>query len=950
MATIEELQATIRDPRFSKLDVQAQTQFVSEALGELYGERFSTQAPEQQQAAVQFTLSENLPKGAIETGLSFVPIVAPLTQKYIYGREVRASPLVERVIGEEASREYGALAQVAEDVFLIGASVLIPGAALGRGFIAGRPLIAEATASALAQYGAKTLPRVALAEATIGGIYEVGKLITTPAATPGEAALRLGVGIVGGAAGGVAVEQFIARPIARAVSRRALLREFGSQEALDDLLKRSANIDNVSQDEFQAMLRAAGDRKADWAEELRASATAGINQKLAREESLRQLRVQGELASEATTARLAQQRIDEALAESNLQAQERLAQRAEAAAAAADRRHELNVEYDIQQRARAAGETRESATIDFEDLSDLARLRDETELALRDRTSAAYQKLLALGEEAPPAQLTEQRQIENALNRVARQAAAAENTRQQAVNQSLANLEQGLADTNRSAMTQSEQMLSETLRNPGQAQSGFVGNQPVTLPIGMIQRTPDGDVPVIVDRFVGSNAVVRGRGAVPRASLREAIGDIDQTMLEPLLRREGVLRAPSRSEAIEILQSRVAAEQAVRRADAQRLRPDFNDNPGAQIQEFDLRRGATEQLLGASNRLFSTETASALRAVKPLAGPRSVASLQNIPLPDANDLANAVRGAGFDNVRIATRPDGLSEIIFTRGVSEAESRVAELASREASLRGVFDATTRTIGGLTVDEHSELGRAFGYSKAEIAKFEKFANATLDDMSARGIRVPATQEVLGIPDLTTQVSSRARSAQAIRPEAIVDAERLQRYEVGDTLLLPSGDQPVPASVAAKLWNDTAKQWEYHLQSLAKDTFGADLGIHSEAKLRSSGVIRDVAAPLGIDPASQISRQSPARTLAELVNPGSRVPQARAVEPVRSQIEQGARELGMRVNTDKTGKLTIRRDNVTLQFDNLNDAAAFVNNMRLRSSERQRLMDLNGGVDCL
>src|SRR5262249_33920142 len=158
--------------------------------------------------------------------------------------------------------------------------------------------------------------------------------------------------------------------------------------------------------------------------------------------------------------------------------------------------------------------------------------------------------------------------------------------------------------------------------------------------------------PLVIERFNAGQAIARGGAIVPRTALREAQSDVEFRALDILRNREGVNPTPTRDEALNILRERVNAERQVRQADAHALRPDYVDNNAIQQTEFDLRREAALGLLRATNRTFSEGTTGQLANVQPLAGARTVASLENLPtLREANDVAHALAGSGFENVR-----------------------------------------------------------------------------------------------------------------------------------------------------------------------------------------------------------------------------------------------------------------------------------------------------------
>jgi hypothetical protein len=570
--------------------------------------------------------------------------------------------------------------------------------------------------------------------------------------------------------------------------------------------------------------------------------------------------------------------------------------------------------------------------------------RQEVEAAIRSRQLTARQQ-----------QELELENIQREVDLVNRERQAHqlmqenENTRVQAVNEELAGVERTRRTEVRPTKTTSEQMLSDLLTDPQAPRNGFIGDRPVTTPIGMIHNGE----PVIVERMhQNTQAVIRGKGIVGRAELREAQTLAEQQALSNLLRKENVNPLPSRTEAESILRSRVAAEQAIRQADLHQLRPDFGSNNQAQTQEFNLRRGAAESLVSAANREFSQVSLDALHNIEPLVGNRLVGSLDSIPnVIEAGDLMNALGGSGFNNVRMAVSPKGEVSLTFTRGTSELENLVSQLHTTNNTHLGIVDPTKRTYNGLDVDEHEILGQAFGLSKRNIDRYKNFINQTLDDANSRAIRVPVAVETLGVDPLEQQVRSKITRAMSIRPDAIVDAERLQTFEKGDWLTVDIADKNITAQVVDMV---PFKSQTRPMMAMLHDEKNQFIGIFTQEQLQAANAKREVTRVIGNDPQVPLNLYSPARSLEALLNPESRTAPLRPVDSTQAGIRQGANELGMRTSFNShNGDVSVTLNGTKLTFSgpsSLEDAARLINGMRQLAKEKLDSIQSLGGPGCL
>ena len=305
---------------------------------------------------------------------------------------------------------------------------------------------------------------------------------------------------------------------------------------------------------------------------------------------------------------------------------------------------------------------------------------------------------------------------------------------------------------------------------------------------------------------------------------------------------------------------------------------------------------------------------------------------------DLNDTAHALRGAGFENVRMGMSPAGRAAIVFTQNNDAIAQQAASLAMRNATHRGVFDATQGTYSNLTVDEHATLGNAFGIIDKN-KKFDTFVKQTLEEMNSRGIRIPTTHETLGVRPIEEQVATpRQRSADKIRPEAVAEAAAQQLYEVGDFLKLPLRDSQAPWEVVDVAGSRDADVRNVLLQST--DPALAKLGPlqFTPEALRAAGASRVTSLPLGRSP----ENYSLASSLEEMLSPELRSAQPSLVESTMSAVQRTGRAEGFSVDaSSSTGNITLRQGPLELNFQGLtsiDDAAQFLNNFASRRMETE------------
>lgn len=1020
MTPVEELINDIKHPQFQALPPTSQVNVVGQHLRRLYGEQYANLTPDKQQEMINYTLGEYLPKTTTEKVLDWVPLAAPLISQYYYGRNVKASPTVEKIIGAETSEKYGALINVAEDVVLTAGAV----AAL---FYAAPTILAGT-----ALEGIWVVGNAFLREAAIGGLYEVGKLATNPPSSGGEAVGRIAGGAALFGVGGAAFEGIGAGfrgrlgeffgPTSSKINNQRLAKEFSLLYPDDPRMAAQAQREfgervvagTSTEDDLRIMLGVAGNRNSPAAQAMRYNAERGLREI----EDNRRLRSETSYAvaeqNAATSQRLYEQRTLAEQQEINIAERERRAVEqqnqefrarqergyAEESArdyglrAAADRENRLpptpqfeSLAFEMDEaqrlasnaaRARERGvadmraeqlereqaggraEIRESQRLTRERLVTRRVVEEETERDIATREAAAIaeqnrqlqREKIDIEVRASEARRTERvaAQRESDIRYREYQAAQLqEQNRREAADEAIEAIQRGSRETGSPNATVTESMLMEVHRDPGMPRAGFVGDQPVTLPMGMM--TDQG--PVIVERFNAGQAILRGgKGMVARTAIREPRTPAESAALRELVQREGISPPPGRQETISILESRVAADRAGRQADVHKLRPDFATNTVAQTQEFNLRRGAAEALLQATNREFSESVTTSLSRVRPLAGERIVGSIEKIPnYVEATDVMQAIGGSGFENVKTAVNPQGHAEITFTRGTSELENRVAQLNHIQATHRNIVDPTNRTYNGLTVEEHTQLGKAFGLTDKEIKRYTSFVEQTLDDMSSRGIRVPADIEVLGIEALEVQAAGKARRAQSIRPDAVVDAERMQRFQTGDWLTFDFEGKKVTGQVESMLPHRRAAEPPI---PLIRSEDGQLLQPFTQEQLRAAGAQREVSMPIGRDPEAALNIHSPARTLEALVNPTTRSVPLEPVLPNPTALNRGGAEVGLTVGVNRyNGTVTVALKGNKITFSgasSMEDAAEFVNGMRALRKERENLLQMFGGRECL
>jgi hypothetical protein len=889
------LRDALAHPDFQALEPAEQLDFVHGELlrtaGDLY-KRLSLD--EQREFATQEIRRYSPPRGG--SLLEMVPLVGSELRDIFYGPE-KVYP------GEDLPlQETG---RGLEDLFLITGAGSLVKSLLG---------------------AARTIPQRIGAEALTGTIYETHKLLFDPPKTPGEAVERVAGGTAAFAVGGAlfgALPELVGRFARNRMVSRALASELGSTQARDSLFSRlnAGQVDQITDDELRAVLRVSERSKSESAQSLGDAAKQLLQQneqkrrlaghgatweaydieqeRFAQQTERVAQQESGRVQSEQLAQSIQEQRIGEQLREADVSAQERLARR--------EGRTRLTEEEAEQFRIRESGRIQAESTAER-----LATERVQTQL--READVEARGRVSVLDEQQ----------------------------RQQAANAEIAAATEGVTPK-----TSSERMLMDAMRNPELAQQGFVGRDPVTLPIVMIRETPEGGVPVVVERFTDGQALGRRTGYMPRAQLRMPRDDIERALVERMRIAQQVEQVPTRDQALGILRARASAEQDKRLADLHALRPDAA-LPNVAEQEFELRRASALNLLRATNSPTSVETLNAITTLRPIAGSRQIASVENVKLREAEHVANALAGAGYGNVRLAVSPEGTVDISLTRGTSDAENALASLYHRYVTRDGVIDPTTHTYAGLDIEEHKRLGRGFGLTEKQVNKYISLMQGYFEDMNARGIRVPADVATLGVNTIDAQVQKPGAAREPIRPDAIVDADRLQRIEVGDTVTMPLGGKQHHFAVNAEGREPTGERILF-LQSLEKDTLGTQTGPLRESALRAGGVQRDVARPIGADPTAPMAQHSPARTLEELLDPSARRPMEPPVEARRHAIEQAARDIGLTAHVTPNNAI-IRAGGLKFEFGSLQDAADFVTGIKRLRVERDKLIELLGGEGCL
>jgi hypothetical protein len=490
--------------------------------------------------------------------------------------------------------------------------------------------------------------------------------------------------------------------------------------------------------------------------------------------------------------------------------------------------------------------------------------------------------------------------------------------------------------------TRSEKMLIELLDDHFEGRDGFVGREPITLPMVMMRDNASGVEAVVVDKFNGGQGILRGgKGIVSRSELREPRGELETRTARAIGLRDNVLPTPTREQAIDILQNRIKAEQNARLADAHRTRPDFSTNTAIQSTEFNLRKEAVNRLLEATNRQFGEGTSRAIDEMGVLEGKTILSSLKGVEPKEAMDVAMALKGAGFENVRLSMNTEGKIDISLTRGISEAENEAAGLFMRRSYRKGILDPHERSYEGLSQIEQEKLGRAEGFSEKQIEKYNKFIDQTLTDMSSRGIRVNATTQALGIAPLEEQAASRALRAQELPPEAVVSAAKLERFEIGDIIKMNGKNFQVFAEAQVN------GERNLLLEGIDKSNFGLQLAPISEEHMRLGGVTRQPTKPIGREPNW---KGSPARDLEGLLNPENIPAPPPPVAMTANAISAAARAEGMSASVGRSGDITITHQGTKFVFEHPEDAARFVENVRYLKEERMKIIKQIGGSECL
>lgn len=812
-------------------------------------------------------------------------------------------PILQRFAFQEEVRPpellslFGIVDDDSEQGYLIRAGLDIP--LLIFGSIAGSAAVKAVAPRFLPSLLNRSIPALIGRELIAGAASGTGELILDPPHSVAEGVARLGLSAVGQAAfttaGRLGLQHF------RNLSfRRDLFNEFGDETRFAEFADKVERGDfrSITDAEISAYEKALGNRKDEQAiadRERLFDIVKKRNQSF-EEERIENLRIQ-------EAAKIQTEKLNEQLSAQQMQASLR--------------------EADI---------------------------RAQEEIALARARSEFQQQLIQQQVQ------TEQQIAQRFVDEI---------QREKEINRLIENVKKAPIERGDNQFLKSERMLIDLLDDirvhGGKEQKfAFVNDEPITLPIAMIQDMGEGRfAAVVVDNIEANRAHVRSIGNVARATLRlpkdaEEIAAVRRIEIE-----QNIKPPPTGEEAVNILQLRVDAERKTRLANLNSLRFESESGP-VQRDIFTLRRDAAENFLRASNVEIEAQTFSKLKSIPSLNERRKLASIEGLNPNDAEQVGIALRSAGFENVRISLDPNGRFEIIFSNLDNPQTFRAASLYAKNVHYRGIVDPTSNsTYSGLSIEEHAELARAFGFSKEQQTTFENFVNFYTKELRDRGIRFPVQLESLGIKTIEQQLSEGAKRPMRIPPSIIAQSGEIVRLiQPGDVIEYQGSKGKQTLYVVNK--DQTPNPNGARNGSVVYETIPAELldqfqqGQNiptirlTEEQLQRFGAKRSVEFPISSDVQSKFTLDSPSRFMGDLFGINRATMSLPVVDAMPNSIRQAASELGMKVSVSKSGNVRLSGQKIDLTNLTLEDAAHILT--RLRQMRQDRITLLNFFEGCL
>lgn len=485
----------------------------------------------------------------------------------------------------------------------------------------------------------------------------------------------------------------------------------------------------------------------------------------------------------------------------------------------------------------------------------------------------------------------------------------------------------------------------------------LINNEPVTLPMAMIQDLGGGNNrAVVVERMDGARADLRYLGPVDRQRLRLPNSLEEEIAIRRINAEQGIGAFPSYTESRRILQSRIEGERSTRLANIEAGR--FNSGEASVQREiFSLRKEATLSYLEAHNAEISMELRDKIKNTKTLGGGRIAASVEGLSATDAEAATKALRSSGFKNVRTSLVPEGTFNIAFTNQATPETGKATSLFSRYSTFKGTIDPTSgATYGGLTPVEHGFLRKSMGMGSEQVAKFNGFVEQYAKELRDRGIRFPVTTEAMGVDLIEDQLGRKA--PMKMRSEVIArSVEDVRRIEVGDIIEYPGSQGRVQLWVAGK--------------DQTHDPDGSGFGtityrtvpIETIAEMRDSPepmptiplterqlvdiqAKRSIEFPISPEQQPKFSLESPSRNIGDLFGLQRSQMPSPSVEGTESAMRSAAGELGLKVNVGSDGAVRLTGQKVDLKSLTAEDASLILTRLKQMRQDRSSLMDFFKG----
>lgn len=743
----------------------------------------------------------------------------------------------------------------------------------------------------------RTLPAMISRELIAGAASGTGELVLDPPSSTVEGAARLGLSAIGQAALTTTGRKLFG---VDARTERAFKNDLGEDgfKAFNQKLQ-TGNARDITDHEIGALERALGDRKDEYAVSQRQMLT-DIKQR----RSI--LFEQDEMARNTEQLRFAEE----------------------------------------QKAAELAGRTERMRFVEEKQVETERLTTDIRAQALRDQLSETNTRA--------------QEQMAEGASRANQ--AELETNRKREVDGLIRQTEAGPVERGETQLLQSESQLVSLL-NERQARVDenetfpLINNEPVTLPMAMIQDLGGGNNrAVVVERMDGARADLRYLGPVDRQRLRLPNSLEEEIAIRRINAEQGIGAFPSYTESRRILQSRIEGERSTRLANIEAGR--FNSGEASVQREiFSLRKEATLSYLEAHNGEVSVDVRDKIKKTIALDGKRIAASAEGLSAADAEAASKALRSAGFENVRTSLTPEGTFNIAFSNQATSEAGKATGLYSRYSTFKGTIDPTSgATYGGLTPAEHGFLRKSMGMGSEQVAKFNGFVEQYAKELRDRGIRFPVTTEAMGVDLIEDQLGRKA--PMKMRSEVIArSTEDVRRIEIGDVIEYPGQQGRVQLWVAGKDQThdpDGSGLGTITYRTVPIETL-AEMQTSPEAmptipltekQLIDIQAKRSVEFPISPEQQPKFSLESPSRNIGDLFGLQRSQMPSPSVEGTESAMRSAAGELGLKVNVGSDGSVRLTGQKVDLKSLTAEDASLILTRLKQMKQDRSTLLDFFKG----